>query len=405
MGLNHSPSIVTEGLVMCLDAGNPKSYSVNAIPKPVDIFGWCGGAGLNNCSISRVSIAPAGLSPAGGTPLQMNITGNDPIVGCYNSAFWNLAPAVAGQTWTISAYVSASQVTTGEFLLFGADATGNAFAPNTWIAGATINISTNWTRVSFTATIPGTATATAFIQCRLDGTNSGGSGITIWWDGLQIERSGEVTTFDSIPNLNNNNWYNASGSVNNGTLVNGPTYTTPNGGALVFNGTNNYASVTNSASLQFGETFSVSAWVYPTNLSARQGIFSTRTANASGSWQLELGTGNGGTNRISVTGVGTWIWDSNDNVISANNFYNITYVKPNNATQGGSLYLNGVLLSPLTTTAYTILNNSDAKSIGVGTSGTQFFPGNIYFVSVYNRALSGNEVLQNFNALKGRYGL
>jgi hypothetical protein len=315
------------------------------------------------------------------------------------------APAVAGQTWTISAFVSASQATTGEFLLFGADATGNAFAPNTWIASGTINITTNWTRVSFTGTIPGSATATAFIQCRLDGTQSGGSGINIWWDGLQIERSGAPTTFNSIPNLNNNNWYNASGSVNNNTLVNGPTYTSSNGGALVFNGTNNYASVTNSASLQVGETFSVSAWVYPTNLSSRYPIFSTRTANASGSWQLELGTGNAGTGRIAVTGVGTWIWESSSDVISANNFYNITYVKPNNATQGGNLYLNGILLSPLVTTAYTILNNSDAKLTGAGTSLVQFFPGNIYSVSLYNQALSPARVLQNFNALKGRYGL
>jgi hypothetical protein len=26
MALSHSPSIVTDGLVLCLDAGNPKSY-------------------------------------------------------------------------------------------------------------------------------------------------------------------------------------------------------------------------------------------------------------------------------------------------------------------------------------------------------------------------------------------
>jgi hypothetical protein len=80
-------------------------------------------------------------------------------------------------------------------------------------------------------------------------------------------------------------------------------------------------------------------------------------------------------------------------------------VKPSNATQGGSLYLNGNLLTPLTTTAYTISNNNDAKVIGQGTNGVQFFPGRIGSVNLYNRALTANEIRQNFNALKGRYGL
>jgi hypothetical protein len=69
------------------------------------------------------------------------------------------------------------------------------------------------------------------------------------------------------------------------------------------------------------------------------------------------------------------------------------------------MYLNGRLLTPATTTAYTISNNSDAKIIGAGTLNSQYFPGNISNVFLYNRALSATEVIQNFNAIRSRYSI
>jgi hypothetical protein len=176
-------------------------------------------------------------------------------------------------------------------------------------------------------------------------------------------------------------------------------------GQITFDGTNDYISVDNSTSLQFGDVFTVSAWVYPTNLSSRYGVFSTRRNNTTGCWQLEVGTASGGTNRVAVTGVGTWIFETPDNAISANVWTNICFVKPGNGIQGGTLYVNGISISPLTTTAYTILNNSDAKLIGCGTSITSFFPGKIENVCLYNNNLTASEVLNNFNVQKTRFNL
>ena len=198
-------------------------------------------------------------------------------------------------------------------------------------------------------------------------------------------------------------WTDRSGNGNSGTLVNGVGYNSGNLGSLVFDGVDDYTSISNSNSLQFGETFTVNSWIFPTNLSNRIGIFSTRFDNSSGSFQLEVGPGNGATNRIAVTGVGTWIWESASNVISTNTWYNICYVKPNNATQGGTIYLNGVQISPIVTTAYTISNNFSIKVIGSGTGPAQFFGGNIAQTSIYNRALTAAEVQQNYNALKSRF--
>jgi hypothetical protein len=175
--------------------------------------------------------------------------------------------------------------------------------------------------------------------------------------------------------------------------------------AMFFDGTDDYVGVSDSTSLQVADTFTISAWVFPTNLNARYGVFSTRTSNTPGCWQFEVGTGSGGTNRVLVTGVGTWIAESTNNVITANTWSNICFVKPNNATQGGTIYVNGVPVSLTQTTSYTILNNSDIKVVGSGTNLSQFFPGNIANVCLYNRPLSASEVQQNFQAFRPRFGI
>ncbi len=47
----------------------------------------------------------------------------------------------------------------------------------------------------------------------------------------------------------------------------------------------------------------------------------------------------------------------------------------------------------------------DIRNIGGSCLGVNSFPGNISNVQAYNRALSATEILQNFNAIRGRYGI
>ena len=228
-----------------------------------------------------------------------------------------------------------------------------------------------------------------------------GSGLFPSIKNVQVEKSTYCTPFVVGTRSNTQALLDLTG--NNTLTATSLTYASNN--TFSFNGSSDTISIPNTASLQVADTFTVSAWINATSLSTRKGIFSTRTANTTGCWQLEVGTGSGGTGRVVVTGISTYIWESSDNVVTTNTWYNICFVKPGNGVQGGSMYLNGTLLTPATTTAYTILNNSDAKVIGQGTSGTQFFPGNISNVQLYNRALTASEVAQNFNAIRSRYGL
>jgi hypothetical protein len=85
--------------------------------------------------------------------------------------------------------------------------------------------------------------------------------------------------------------------------------------------------------------------------------------------------------------------------------YNIWYqVLGTKDSSGLKIYLNGVLsgtgTSPTGTTT-----TSDNFTIGRQDQGNWPFNGNISLVKVYNQALSASQVLQNFNAIRGRYGI
>jgi hypothetical protein len=227
--------------------------------------------------------------------------------------------------------------------------------------------------------------------------------------GPNIVRNGLVLTVDAADRNSyigsGSTWSDLSGNNNNGTLVNTPTFSDLNKGSIVFNGSNQYVNIANSTSLQVTATFTVCAWIYATTLAARYGIFSTRAVNPAGSWQFEVGVANAGTNRMALTGVGTWIAETVDNVISANVWRYVCVVKVNNATTGATMYVNGSSVSNRVTTAYTISNNADVKRIASGSNTLELFPGRIAQTSLYNRALSAAEILQNYNASKTRFGL
>jgi len=162
--------------------------SPNTFFNPLDMFAWTGTA-ANAATLSRDTTTS--LSPAGGIPLKMAVTGTDPHTATSNLATWNLASVANGQTWTFSVYVKASVATTGQLSIFGANSAGSSV--NNFAAG-NVNITTEWTRVSFSFTFSNPNVA--FIQVRMDGPESGGAGINIWWDGAQVERSSVPSFFN-----------------------------------------------------------------------------------------------------------------------------------------------------------------------------------------------------------------
>ena len=95
---------------------------------------------------------------------------------------------------------------------------------------------------------------------------------------------------------------------------------------------------------------------------------------------------------------GTFAWTRSTNV-----WYNVTIVR---ASSVASLYVNGVLTgTPFSMTTDVNLANPNLWLMRSQHTTGQFTAGDISAFSVYNTALSPNNILQNFNALRGRYGI
>ena len=120
-----------------------------------------------------------------------------------------------------------------------------------------------------------------------------------------------------LPNGTTLSASDSTSNQNNGTASNATAASGEIDGAASFNGTSSEINVGNGTSQNTGSTFTISAWINPSNLSGRYGIYSTRSSNLSGSWQLEVGNADG-TSDLEVTGVGTYDAVSSNNSISTN---------------------------------------------------------------------------------------
>ena len=385
MGIAYNPRTVTDGLVLCLDAANKKCYSHNYHPRPTDLYGWVTSG--HQQTLSRDTIQ----SPVGSTPLKIVTLGTSSYTNSYNSSIWNIASASQGQTWTVSFYVKASVATTISMLIFEANSNGNY----TTYTQPYFNIGTEWTRVSGTATF--TQATTAFIQARID---CYVDGVTLWVDGMQVERSSSVSTFTSVYTGDVCN--NIISSSNNGTLTNGVSYSDSNGGSFVFDGINDYVDCGNPTSLSsIGGTnnITVSGWVYYTSYGGGGQSYSVITVKGNPwTWLLENPSN---TFRFRITAGGSDVSVADTSTHLLNTWYNVV------GTYDGSnmrIYVNGVLKNTLAQSG-TLATNAVTAKIGTFQGTNYNLTGRISNISVYNRTLAASEIQQNYNALKARYAI
>ncbi len=174
-----------------------------------------------------------------------------------------------------------------------------------------------------------------------------------------------------------------------GTLVNGVGFGTTFNGYFIFDGSNDYITAGNNSSVQISSG-TVSAWTRASSpgggfrgIVAKQfayGLFYVDGVLAAYDWQAPATRSSG----INISD-GAW-----KNVV-------LTF-----SGGDGNLYLNGASVSNFT---YNISNNLNNLFIGAEANANQYAACNIAQVLVYNRTLSAQEILQNYNATKKRYGL
>lgn len=204
-------------------------------------------------------------------------------------------------------------------------------------------------------------------------------------------------------------WTDLIGNTNHGTLINGPTYSSDNGGSIVFDGTNDYIGIPLSTSLNKTQG-TMNFWVYPTRYNGSNGYFVNRddsTPNAvdwlwigswSGTFYFRLGNGSDCcSNDLTFSDVSS--------VIPLNSWTNMCFTWVSNGTS--AIYKNGTLYASRSIGNVPSTNPSSIGRIGLGhgSNGDEYFAGRISTTSIYNKALTASEIQQNFNALRGRFGI
>ena len=198
-------------------------------------------------------------------------------------------------------------------------------------------------------------------------------------------------------------WTDLSGNGNNGTLVNGPTYSSANYGSIVFDGSNDYVGTSGIGS----PSFTISAWIKLSELNRFQGIMGRADSifsNLSYAFRVLIdnklnialsNSGNSDSNYQELTSaaslaVNTWYYVA------------ITFSRPD-----VKLFINGSV-EATSTFNFDLFNSTANSIIGGYTYGNGLgflLKGAVSSIQFYNRALTAAEVQQNFNCLRMRYGL
>lgn len=231
-------------------------------------------------------------------------------------------------------------------------------------------------------------------------------------------------------------WRDLTDNASIATLTNGPTFNSANGGSIVFNGVSAYAPLSgpnfftipnpNPAQENKSPTFSVAPW-YPLYDNFTYEFVCKPTSTATIVSQSTSGTlGTSGQRYITsvakstdainygnfVVSVGTnviQVFDHGDaympcllsHTVTISNNINIVIRVVNKQP---SLYINGVFIKTGLTSTKTKV---ELSGIAQGVNATYYgkFSGNVSIFNYYNRTLSSQEILQNYNATKKRYGL
>lgn len=187
-----------------------------------------------------------------------------------------------------------------------------------------------------------------------------------------------------------------AGTVGAGT-VNGPTFSSDKSGVFSFDGSNDYISFPNSTALD-NQNITVIVWARTDSTSQNGFWFEKGQVNTQYSLFQE------GANIVWRTHTGSGYHSQYTTTASFINTSDYFQVAGTFRTGTKTTYVNGVARTTEGVTA-TISTNNAGIRIGSYISGGYFYRGNIASVAVFNRTLTAAEIQQNYNALKGRFGL
>jgi hypothetical protein len=466
MSLQYSPKITTDGLVMCLDASNNKSYPTD-LPVKGGLLLWLDAADDSTFSYSSGNIVSQWRDKSGLNNHSSQATvGNQPSRSTFQNsrktitfdgtndfldgtsaltlangytAFTIVKSSATGERDIITSTPAAQstdiylyqQASSGKFGNWSNVYTSNPISLNVWYLFST-NVSSVGSETLYLNGSSQASNSRSLTNTRgyRVGAYYTGSSSGEYWSGEIAEilifnralsstemkqvhtylgqKWGISNTDRSIVDLSNNN---NNGLFGNATVANMPDYDFYNKGALTFNGTSDYVNLGNASSIRMGTSnFTISTWVKiltQTGTPTFKLIITSKNAAAAAA-----GYGFAWNNSVNKFLWSTANGSSSSEIFTTNTWSslegvwaNIVMVRQNGATNNGHFYINGVYES--LASAATVLNVDTATNMTIANSAdlnsSYWFKGLYGPVHIYNKALSAAEVLQNYEAQKSKF--
>jgi hypothetical protein len=410
MSTHAGPNIVEDGLVLSIDPANQKSLP------------------LQNLLLQSEKLADSPwlqITGTGGVITRTNNSLQSPD-GSNTATLINVSTFASGSSiyqdidspgtasYVVSVYMKpgtmTGNITLGVFYLTGGTTQGfnavfnpqtGSFVSTTGISGISENVGGGWFKLSLS--VIGTNALNTKLRFQIYASSSG----TIYYWGAQIRRPYAPSTYIKTESstIDFGNIINdISNNGNNGTLVNSPTFSLLNQGSINVDGVDDYI-VCGRVPHTGTSTSSVSweIWVCPQSTSGN--IMSMSSVNPQGSWNMPPITASS----QRFTGK---IWSNtrlqDTSTYNLNQWYQVVLIWDySNTTQ--KLYVNGIqkaFQSGITYSASGLNNFLFFGQQNPGADNAGMFQGKYGQINVYgNKALTDTEVKQNFNALRGRYGI
>ena len=366
MGLAHSPKIVTDGLAFIYDTGSGKSYkgepTVNVVANPLPTAGWST-ANAQGSAITRTYLEEDGK------PFMRfsAVTNGSDYPRVTNSVFANSA-TITG-TFSTSLEVRG---TAGAVLRFRIYQNGSTKITNS------ITLTSEWTRYTFDNQTTGFNLNQPYF-------NPATSNATYDIRNIQVEAKGHSTQFvdgtrsatQGLLDLTNNvtiNLSNVSFDSNAQMVLDGTDDTINTG---LFSGRNPATDpFTIEAVVKSDTTSGGRMWVDATNNGSNQRLYCAHAATGTGTPMGIQGSG----------------WSSS--APHDTDYHHYVIVMDGSVAR---LYNNGEAHSTKNYTSYQI------QALNIGGRNTYRWFGDIPIFKLYDRALTAEEVAQNYNAFKGRF--
>jgi hypothetical protein len=440
MGISYNPSIVTDGLILCLDGANTRSYAGTGITW-TDISGNNkSGTGQTGVSYSSINTGKFILNGAESGYFSLPLV-TSAITNVTMCCWVNITTTSLRGPFIVNGSANGYAIGVGSdsYDTFGNNLIG-LFPYQRWISTG-VSLGLGWRHValtldgsslpriyldgqlinSYSGLNPGVPSTATYIGREVGGENVGitrafggevgmvqmynrqlsnaeilqnyNSGRKKYYPEENIVRDGLLMFVDAA-NINSypgtgTTWYDISGNGNHMTMVNGVSFSKANSGIMMLDGTNDYIQL-QSFNISTTNHTIIGASRY--SGSARGRIFSSFSNNwLMGHWN----------NNIKSYHADSWVYQS---VISGTTEWLISTAVENYSSDLWTYYCNGAQIASNNSGT----NGPNGLSFGnwrQGGVGSELSTAEIGFFMVYNRILSIEEINQNYNALKGRFGL